>query len=104
VDDLELVGTDGPLADAIVAHLAVLRDRPGLIVGAGTADDLSGAYRGPAAALKKSRSGLLLAPATPNDGDLLGVRLPRSVLGASNPGRGLLVTAGAWRLVQVPVP
>lgn len=104
VDDLELVGTDGPLADAIVAHLGSLRDRPGLVVGAGTAEELTGAYRGPAAALKKSRSGLLLAPATPNDGDLLGVRLPRSALGASNPGRGLLVVAGAWQLVQVPVP
>lgn len=104
VDDLELVGTDGPLADAIVAHLGALRDRPGLIVGAGTTDELTSAYRGPAATIKKSRSGLLLSPATPNDGDLLGVRLPRSALGGANPGRGLLVTGGAWQLVQVPVP
>lgn len=104
VDDLELVGTDGPLADAIVAHLAALRDRPGLIVAAGTGDELAGAYRGPAATMKKSRSGLLLSPASPNDGDLFGIRLPRSALGAANPGRGMLVAAGAWQLVQVPVP
>lgn len=104
VDDLELVGTDGPLADGIVAHLAALRDRPGLVVAAGTADELAGAYRGPAATMKKSRSGLLLSPGSPNDGELLGVRLPRSAVGPANPGRGILVTAGAWQLVQVPVP
>lgn len=102
IDDLELVGTDGALADAIVEHLGSVRDKPGVVVGAGTADELSGAYRGPAAALKKSRSGLLLAPGSPNDGDLFGIRLPRSALGAPNAGRGLLVTAGQWQTVQVP--
>lgn len=104
VDDLELVGTDGPLADGIVEHLGALRDRPGMVVGAGTADELGSAYRGPAATMKKSRSGLLLSPATPNDGDLLGLRLPRSAIGGSIPGRGLLVIGGAWQQVQVPVP
>ncbi|WP_028046081.1 FtsK/SpoIIIE domain-containing protein [Cellulomonas sp. URHE0023] len=104
VDDLELVGTDGPLADAIVAHLGELRDKPGLVVGAGTTDELSSGYRGPAATMKKSRSGVILAPSTPNDGDLFGVRLPRSALGGGTPGRGLLVAGGAWQLVQVPVP
>ncbi|MBO0898841.1 cell division-like protein [Cellulomonas sp. zg-ZUI199] len=104
VDDLELVGTDGVLADAIVAHLGALRDRPGLVVAAGTADELGSAYRGPAATIKKSRSGLLLAPATPNDGDLFGLRLPRSAIGGAVPGRGLLVSGGAWQLVQVPLP
>ncbi|NKY39375.1 OB-fold domain-containing protein [Cellulomonas septica] len=104
VDDLELVGTDGPLADAIVAHLGALRDRPGLVVAAGSADELSSGYRGPAATMKKSRNGLLLAPSSPNDGDLFGLRLPRSALGAGVPGRGLLVGAGSWQLVQVPTP
>ncbi|TQL01856.1 FtsK/SpoIIIE domain-containing protein [Cellulomonas sp. SLBN-39] len=104
VDDLELVGTDGALADGIVAHLGALRDQPGLVLAAGTADDLGTGYRGPAATMKKSRTGLVLAPSTANDGDLLGVRLPRSALGGTLPGRGLLVTAGALQLVQVPVP
>ena len=104
VDDLEVVGSDGPLADAIVAHLGALRDRPGLVVAAGTAEDLGSAYRGPAATIKKSRCGLILAPSTPNDGDIFGLRLPRSVFGAGVPGRGLLVTAGGYQQVQVPVP
>ncbi|MDM7831249.1 FtsK/SpoIIIE domain-containing protein [Cellulomonas edaphi] len=104
VDDLELLGTDGALADAVVEHLGALRDRPGLVVAGGTTDELSGSYRGPAPALKKSRSGLLLAPASPNDGDVFGLRLPRSVIGAAAPGRGILSLAGAWQSVQVPVP
>ncbi|MCV2394553.1 FtsK/SpoIIIE domain-containing protein [Actinotalea sp. M2MS4P-6] len=104
VDDLELVGTDGPLADAVVNHLGAVRDRPGLVVAAGSVDDLSGAYRGPVPALKRSRCGLFLSPSTPNEGDVLGVRLPRSALGATVPGRGVLVAAGAMHLVQVPLP
>lgn len=104
VDDLELVGTDGPLADGIVEHLTHLRDRPALVVGGGTTDELGAAYRGPAAALKRSRSGVLLSPASPNDADVFGVRLPRSALGSTTPGRGVLATAGTWQVVQVPVP
>ena len=104
VDDLELLGTDGVLADAVVEHVAALRDLPGFVVAGGTTEELSGSYRGPAPALKKSRSGLLLAPATPNDGDVFGLRLPRSVIGGSMPGRGILSLGGAWQSVQVPVP
>jgi DNA segregation ATPase FtsK/SpoIIIE, S-DNA-T family len=104
VDDLELVGTDGALADGIVEYLATLRDRPGFVVAGGTTDELTGSYRGPAPALKKSRSGLLLSPATPNDGDVFGLRLPRSVLAGASPGRGILSLGGTWLSVQVPVP
>ncbi|ROS30719.1 FtsK/SpoIIIE domain-containing protein [Cellulomonas sp. PhB150] len=104
IDDLELLGTDGVLADAVVEHVGALRDRPGLVVAGGTTDELSGSYRGPAPALKKSRSGLLLSPSSPNDGDVFGLRLPRSVIGAPVPGRGILSLAGAWQSVQVPVP
>ncbi|MEN0128129.1 MAG: FtsK/SpoIIIE domain-containing protein [Brevundimonas sp.] len=104
VDDLELLGTDSNAAEAIVEHLATLRDRPGLVVAGGTTDELSGSYRGPAPALKKSRSGLLLCPASPNDGDVFGLRLPRSVIGGSMPGRGIVSLGGQWQSVQVPVP
>jgi len=104
VDDLEVVGSDGPLADAVVAHLGALRDRPGLVVAAGNAEELGSAYRGPAATIKKSRCGLILSPSSQNDGDIFGLRLPRSSLGAGVPGRGLLVSGGGYQLVQVPVP
>jgi S-DNA-T family DNA segregation ATPase FtsK/SpoIIIE len=55
--------------------------------------------------LKKSRSGLLLAPQTPSDGDLFGIRLPRSAVGGPAPaGRGLLVRTGTFLPVQVVKP
>ncbi len=104
VDDLEILGTDGSLADALVDHLKALRDKPGLLIAAGTSDELASAYRGPAAALKKSRAGILLCPAAPGDGEILGVRLPRSALGATAPGRGLHVTPTGWQPIQVPTP
>lgn len=104
VDDLELVGADGPLADAIVDHVGALRDKPGLVVAGGTTDELGGAYRGPVPALKRARSGLILAPQSPNDGDVFGLRLPRSVVGGGTPGRGILSASGQWQPVQVPTP
>jgi S-DNA-T family DNA segregation ATPase FtsK/SpoIIIE len=105
IDDLELLGTDGPLVDLITDHLAAVRDGESLVAAAGSVDDLSGVYRGPAVALKKSRSGLLLSPQTVGDGDLFGVRLPRSAVGGPLlPGRGLLLRAGSVQGVQVIWP
>ncbi|MDQ1286452.1 MAG: segregation ATPase FtsK/SpoIIIE, family [Actinomycetota bacterium] len=104
VDDLELVGPDGWLPEAINDHLQSIRDTGSAVVAAGALDELGGMYRGPVVALKRSRSGVLLAPQVPNDGDLFGLRLPRSVIGGGPPGRGILVTAGSWESVQVPWP
>jgi S-DNA-T family DNA segregation ATPase FtsK/SpoIIIE len=59
-------------------------------------------YRGPVVAMKKSRNGILLRPNQTGQGDLLGVRLPRSVASGAGPaGRGLLVIGGQWEQVQV---
>jgi S-DNA-T family DNA segregation ATPase FtsK/SpoIIIE len=105
VDDLELIGTDGWLADLLADHLAALRDRPALVVGAGTTDELVGMYRGPAVALKKTRTGVILAPQAQGDGDIFGVRLPRSSVGGPLlAGRGVLVRAGAFMGAQVLLP
>ncbi|WP_166353186.1 FtsK/SpoIIIE domain-containing protein [Phytoactinopolyspora limicola] len=102
IDDVELLGVDGWLVDGITKHLAKLRDSGSVILAAGTTDDLGSTYRGPVAALKKSRSGLLLSPAATSDGDHFGIKLPRSLTGGMPPGRGLYVAAGQWQLVQVP--
>ncbi|WP_129668147.1 FtsK/SpoIIIE domain-containing protein [Phytoactinopolyspora endophytica] len=102
IDDVELIGVDGWLVDGITKHLGKLRDSGSVIIAAGTTDDLGSSYRGPVAALKKSRSGLLLSPAATSDGDHFGLKLPRSLTGGMPPGRGLYVAAGQWQLVQVP--
>lgn len=69
------------------------------VVAAGTAADLSSTYRGPVAALRRRRSGLLLTPG-PGDADLLGVRLPRTPVPV-RPGSGWLVESGVPQRVQV---
>ncbi|WP_432511191.1 FtsK/SpoIIIE domain-containing protein [Kineococcus sp. SYSU DK001] len=103
VDDLELLGQDGLLADAVSAHLDASRDSGCLVVGAGGLEELQAMYRGPVTALKRGRSGILLTPRSVNDGDLFGLRLSRSVLGGP-PGRGFLVRAGSGESVQVLLP
>ena len=103
VDDLELLGLDGPLPDGLVAHLESLRDSGCAVVAAGGVEELQSMYRGPVVALKRQRTGVLLAPRGANDGDLFGLRLSRSVLGGPA-GRGLLVRAGTGVGVQVLLP
>jgi DNA segregation ATPase FtsK/SpoIIIE, S-DNA-T family len=99
VDDAELL-TDTPLADALSDI-----DIVGALIAAGTTDDLLKAYRGFTVDIRRSRSGLLLAPSSALDGDLLGVRLPRGAVGGSAPpGRGLLVSRGQVTPVQVALP
>jgi hypothetical protein len=44
----------------------------------------------------------VLGPASPTDGDVLGVRLPRREV--RHPGRGVLVHRGRTTLVQVALP
>ena len=70
-----------------------------VLVVAGTAAELSAAFRGPVPALRRRRSGLLLSPG-PGDADLLGIRLPRTPVPA-RPGSGWLVVAGSAQRVQV---
>lgn len=104
IDDLELLGLDGWLVDGIEQQVKLVRDSESFVMAAGTADDLGSSYRGPAVALKKSRSGLLLRPQQPNDGDMFGARLPRSIgSGSGNTGRALLFRSGQWERIQVPL-
>jgi S-DNA-T family DNA segregation ATPase FtsK/SpoIIIE len=118
-------GDGAPGAAALEAWLRGLRDAPGVLllddvpapaespvlealsrpgvrvalVAAGQAADLASHYQGPIAALRRSRTGLLLQPG-PGDADLLGVRLPRVPV-PERPGSGWLVDRGSVHRVQV---
>ena len=101
VDDVEA------LADTAVERALQELVRPGAraavsLVVSGTTSELAATYRGLAVDVRRSRTGLLLGPPGPADGDLLGTRLPRMMTGAGPPGRGVLVVRGRPLLVQVP--
>jgi S-DNA-T family DNA segregation ATPase FtsK/SpoIIIE len=103
VDDAELLhGAD--VADLLQQVLRDGRDRGHVVLVAGTSEELATSFRGFTADARKSRSGLLLSPTSHLEGDLLGVRLPRSSVFSGPPGRGLLVRSGQVLLVQVPLP
>jgi S-DNA-T family DNA segregation ATPase FtsK/SpoIIIE len=85
---------------AVLGALTAVEGAPDVVlVMAGTAAELSAAFRGPVPALRRRRSGLLLSPG-PGDADLLGIRLPRTPVPA-RPGSGWLVVSGSVQRVQV---
>jgi len=108
VDDAELLA-GGAVDDALVEHLrAVSAHRgetaaAGALVAAGTGPDLAAAFRGLVPEVRRARCGLLLHPLGASDGDLLGVRLPRTA-SAAPPGRASLVQRGEVTTVQVALP
>ena len=72
------------------------------VIVAGQIEELKLELRGTIVESRKAKTGLLLSPPSTLDGDLLGVRLPRSLVGRMPPGRGLLVSDGDVLAIQVP--
>ena len=102
IDDFEIMGGDYALGPVIEEHLRTCRDaNGGVLVGCGI-DEVAGMYRGVVAQVRKTRTGLILAPRSSEDGTYLSARLPRSTGGAVPKGRGVMVTTGGWSWVQVP--
>jgi S-DNA-T family DNA segregation ATPase FtsK/SpoIIIE len=103
VDDAELLADDR--AAGRLEHLArTARDEGGVVVAAGTTEDLLvQRYRGWLPMIRRSRCGVLLNPASHVDGEVFDLRLPRSTCGGWPPGRGLLVWRGEVTPIQVPL-
>ncbi|TFV52890.1 FtsK/SpoIIIE domain-containing protein [Blastococcus sp. TF02A_35] len=76
------------------------------LVLAGNADSICTGLSGWQVDAKKARQGVLLSPQGTTDGDLIGVRVPRSAIGGPvQPGRGLLHLGDSSLLtVAVPAP
>ena len=100
VDDAELL-VDSPVGDLLDQVVRQARDCGTVLAVAGTTSELAAGYRGFVVPLRRSRSGLLLSPESAADGDLLGLRLPRSTGSPCRPGRGLLVQRGRVMGVQI---
>jgi S-DNA-T family DNA segregation ATPase FtsK/SpoIIIE len=104
VDDAERLGDeDGSLSDLLRVATA---SRTGSLVVTGRADALRTTFGHWTAPLRTSRVGLALCPDVEVDGDIWGVRLPRTTCAPAKgmPGRGFLVARGDIELVQVATP
>ncbi|MBK5307468.1 MAG: FHA domain-containing protein [Frankiaceae bacterium] len=100
IDDADLL-VDSPLAYLLEKAVREMRDSHVCVVAAGTTDELVTGYRGFVMELRRAKHGILLSPQSASDGDLLGVRLSRSVGGDVHPGRGLLCHRGSAVPLQV---
>ncbi|MFG2959293.1 FtsK/SpoIIIE domain-containing protein [Streptomyces sp. NPDC048291] len=74
------------------------------VLAAGNAESLALSLAGWMGQVKRNRTGMLLSPQGLSDGEVIGVKLTRGVVGqAPQPGRGLLhLGDGTLRTVQVP--
>ncbi|MDV9175198.1 hypothetical protein R6V09_34445, partial [Streptomyces sp. W16] len=75
------------------------------VLAAGNAESLALSLAGWMGQVKRNRTGMLLSPQGLSDGEVIGVKLSRGVVGqAPQPGRGLLhLGDGTLRSVQVPL-
>ncbi|MFJ5216335.1 FtsK/SpoIIIE domain-containing protein [Streptomyces sp. NPDC088354] len=104
VDDADLLMN--PAADKVLKEIALSGRDQGLgLVYAASADGLQGGMSGWTVSARRARRGLLLAPKTMAEGDLIGVRLTGSVVrGVTHPGRGWTAGPGSTVMaVQVPL-
>ena len=98
VDDTDAF-VDSDIGDMLLARLRDTRSTVA-VLATGRPDELALAYRGIAAEVRRSRSGIALRPG-PVDGELFGVRLPRA-RGGDPPGRGRLIGDPAWLVGTTP--
>ncbi len=106
LDDAEVL-RESPAGELFRSIVRGTAQRPGLrLVLGGNADSICTGLSGWQVDAKRSRQGALLSPQQTMDGDLVGVRVPRSIVGQPvQPGRALVhLGDGALLTVAVPAP
>jgi S-DNA-T family DNA segregation ATPase FtsK/SpoIIIE len=103
IDDAELLLQAEIATDLAALAKGAAGEGWGLIA-AGNADALSTAIGGWAAQIRRNRTGLVIAPQSITEGEAIGVRLSRGVIGQQpRPGRAYL-HLGDNRLLAVQIP
>jgi DNA segregation ATPase FtsK/SpoIIIE, S-DNA-T family len=103
IDDAEIL-RDCDAASELSRLIAFGSDAGRALVLAGDSESIGIGFSGWLVEAKRARRGCLTAPVTLPEGDLIGVRLPRGVIGQPpHPGRCLLHT-GDGSLITVTVP
>jgi S-DNA-T family DNA segregation ATPase FtsK/SpoIIIE len=103
VDDIDLLA-EGPLSALLADLIRSPADREQVIAFSGSLEAMTTAFRGPIAAGRRAKTGLLLCPTSAHDGDVLGVRLPRHLSTDDPPGRGWLASRGTATRLQLADP
>ncbi len=105
IDDAEL-HKDTAVSAQLKAYVRGAGDAGRGLIVAGTTNDLASGFAGWHAEARKGRAGAVLSPQAMADGDLVGVRLPRSAISDQvRPGRALLhLGAGTLATVVVARP
>jgi S-DNA-T family DNA segregation ATPase FtsK/SpoIIIE len=73
------------------------------VIVSGQIEEMKNELRGCIVEAKKAKAGLLLSPGSTLDGELVGLRLPRNLVGRTPPGRGMMSLHGEATVVQVPL-
>ena len=102
VDDLHDLA-DSDVGFALADMLRMVRSHGWMVVASAGAETARRAYDGALREIRGSKAGLLLQPDSEVDGDIVGIRLPRIADAVWPPGRGYLVTGGAYDLCHVGV-
>jgi S-DNA-T family DNA segregation ATPase FtsK/SpoIIIE len=103
VDDAEVL-TD-PQLGAVFSRVIGRMAGPGrAIVAAGATSFLASGLSGWQAEARRGRSGVLLNPQSPLDGDVIGVQLPRTSSGSEAVSGRALLHLGDGRLLTVQIP
>ena len=100
IDDV-LDFADREFNDLLLRLVKLGRDELVRLVVAAEAAAVRRLYDGPMVEIRKDRNGLLLHPDLDQDGDMLGLKLPRRGNFRFPPGRGFLVRRGQSELFQV---
>jgi S-DNA-T family DNA segregation ATPase FtsK/SpoIIIE len=105
IDDAELL-LDTPASSRLDRIVRSAPDDGWIIAIAGSTAELSRRFAGWIFDVRQGRTGVILQPSSPTDGEVLDLRLPRSTAQTRPvpPGRGVLAVRGEWTTVQVAHP
>lgn len=104
IDDIDMLGLGSPADPVLREVVSVGRDRGIGIAFAGSAETIGSAMGGWLGEAKRSRQGVLLAPQSAMEGDLLGVRMVGSQSRVPvRPGRGYTTLGSAHGTLQTIV-
>ena len=104
IDDAEQL-LENPVTMKFDQLVRSASDDDRLVVLGGTTADLMRRFSGWIFDARQSKSGLILQPGAPADGEVLDLRLARGTVGGDlPPGRGILTVRGRWLTAQVALP